>query len=235
MSDIEYKLKAQKPKDIESLPSLCRMEISVGQPYHEGTRFSLAMEWAKNNHDQTIIFLADTQQRYNIAYFENKSEEDALDISYQRGQEWVTRNKDVIVDTPTVSWNYFLNHPEFLNAKQAVHQLLQDNTKFKENLEHSAYDFCRRSNIPDSDKAQFIHMSKEYLIEEVAGLSINYQEYPGISAYPGSFSGLWAQFLDESPPKELEGLSNAHCVRLRFNRRKPTQSTGNKPASPSLS
>lgn len=220
MSDIRYKMRARKPKGFQDLPSLCRMEISIGQAYHEGEKLKLAMNWARNNYERTVILLGDTQQRFNIAFHDNLEINQALEVAYQRGQEWVNRNKSVIGDTEIVSWNYFLNHHKFISAKKAVFNLLETNSVFRTNLDEAVSDFYKRSSVPEHDRKRFMDASRQYLIEETAGLAIAYKEYPGFSAYPGSFFDMWGYFIGKDAPKELEGLTNAHCVRLCFNRRK---------------
>ena len=213
-------MRARKPKGFDELPSLCRMEISIGQPYHEGEKLRLALDWARNNYKQTIILLGDTQQRFNIAFREGLEINQALKVAYDRGIEWVDRNKSIIGDIEVISWNYFLNHPNFLNTKQAVLDLLDNGSEFQVNLEDAVLDFYERSGVSSSQRDEFMSISREYLIEETAGLAIAYKEYQGFSAYPGSFFDMWGCFIGKKTPKGLEGLSNAHCVRLCFNRRK---------------
>lgn len=216
---VTYKIRARKISSCEDLPSLCRMEISVGQDYHEGEKLKTAIDWAKNKFDRNVILLGDLPQRYNIAFDKDLEINQAASLSIKNGDEWLERNGHLLSGFEVYRWDYFLSHSDYSKVRSTVESLFDNHLQFRTSLMGSIDEIWKRKNLPESRKEEFYNISQTYLLEETAVFAMAYKMFKGISAYPGSFLELWSCFLNNAP-EGLEGLGNAHCIRLNFNRKR---------------
>jgi len=201
-----------------------RLEISVGQDYHEGEKFSCTIDWAKARFKNIVILCNDTLQRYNFSlnsqhdpqYFRKQTEQDGLN--------WLKRNKQSLAGIKVVHWDHWLDHPDFAYAIESARDTYRENNHFRSAVDQSISSVyerrLKRNLIKSRQKERFYQLSLDYLMEETACLALAYQSHPGISAYPGSFLEMWRMFVDRETPQALIGLSNSHCIRIDFARRK---------------
>jgi tRNA-dependent cyclodipeptide synthase len=203
-----------------------RMEISVGQPYHEGEKLVCTLKWANDRFDKVALLVNDTLQRYNLMFDEGLIEKEAQSRTFRAGDEWIRRNiKPIVKSRASIfRWNDWLASPDYNKSETAVKNLYQTNLEFRNNIEHAISEVWDRRTLKDPDlmprKEEFFENSRRYLLEETAVFSIIYKTIPGISAYPGSFHEMWAMFVDREVPGAPEGLKNSHCVRIDFRRNK---------------
>ncbi len=175
-----------------------RFHVSVGQSYHEGSKFAATMEWATQHFDKIIICVNDTLQRHNLI-FEGKTPEEAFEEGYRLGSEWVERNTPYIsaamqnVDNvSSLRWETWHKHPEFEGELEHVNQLYNRDPFIKEEIDKEAEAFWKRRQASNGHtdsfkKAQFIAHSIEYLKEECAIFRIMFREEPpAADVYPGS-------------------------------------------------
>ncbi len=201
-----------------------RLEISVGQDYHEGEKFSCTIDWAKARFRNIVVLCNDTLQRYNFSlnsqhdpeYFHKQTEQDGLD--------WLERNQQSLTGTKVIHWDHWLTHSEFDSALKCARDTYRENTHFKSAVDQSISSVyerrIKRNLIEPHQKDRFHKLSLDYLMEETACLALAYKSHPGISAYPGSFLEMWRMFVDQETPQALIGLSNSHCIRIDFAKRK---------------
>lgn len=208
--------------------STVRLEISVGQAYHEGEKLECAIKWAKARFAEIIILCNDTLQRYNLAIQFGGHPNKYLAQTYAAGTEWIAQNKGPLKNTTIIRWEDWRNLPRFANAVSQARDLYRENQRFNSAVNTSISEvFTRRLSkglIRMEDQEKFRSLSLDYLMEETAGLAIAYETFPGISAYPGTFLEMWRMFIDTQIEGELKGLSNAHCLRIDFDRKKPNPS-----------
>ncbi|MBL8638783.1 MAG: hypothetical protein JNK24_00355 [Alphaproteobacteria bacterium] len=200
-----------------------RMEISLGQQYHESDKLSCAVEWVKNRFQNIVVLCNDTLQRYNYAILQNNDPENFHGLTQENGIEWVTRNKKALENLKVIHWNHWLSQAEFDTTLAAVQTTYVENSIFKkavdESLETVYSRWSRRGFISQGSRLRFLELSHRYIMEETAGLALAYKAYPGISAYPGSFLEMWRMFVGKDIKGPLQGLSNSHCIRIDFERR----------------
>lgn len=204
-----------------------RLEISVGQNYHEGEKLACTINWAKSRFDKVVILCNDTLQRYNFALQgKDHSPEDFLDHTRSMGSQWIERNQGSLLNVSIARWDDWINLPQFHDALNDAWSLYRDNPQFQIAVNHSISEVYKRKLskglINQDQQDRFQNLSLDYLMEETAGLALAYESIPGVSAYPGSFLEMWRMFVGKPIEGHLKGLSNAHCIRIDFDRRNHT-------------
>lgn len=219
MSDIEYKLRARSKWDWRSFDTV-RMEISIGQPYHEGAKLALAMQWARENFSRVVIIIGDSPQRYNLMFRTGFAEPNAERLARGAGDAWIERNRDLLEGIEITRWNEWKADPAYVQNRAAISQLYQGNDEFRQSIHGAIDEFVERRSMGENDRKRFFVLSEQYLLEETAVFATAYSALGGISAYPGDFLKLWEMFIGLDDPTIPAGLTKAHCVRLAFNRMK---------------
>ncbi|MEC9245487.1 MAG: tRNA-dependent cyclodipeptide synthase [Pseudomonadota bacterium] len=219
MSDIEYKLRARSKWDWRSFDTV-RMEISIGQPYHEGAKLALAMNWARENFRRVVVIIGDSPQRYNLMFRTGFAETNAERLARGAGDAWIERNQILLHGIEITRWNEWKADLAYLPNRAAISQLYQANAEFRQSIHGAIQEFIERRSMGENDRKRFFVLSEQYLLEETAVFATAYGALGGISAYPGDFLKLWEMFIDLDDPSIPVGLTKAHCVRLAFNRMK---------------
>lgn len=167
-SDISNKNKNEYTKKTKVL----LMPISVGQDYHELDKLLESMKLiTKNFTDITLIkiVIVDLAQKYHLAIKNNTSPEKMLYQSKKNGLSWKesyahlikARFKNVTVEFST--WNEWLNHEDYKQAKQQIDALYNEKINFKNHLENDVLEFERR--YYNREKRRFTDAEKEYCRE----------------------------------------------------------------------
>ena len=219
MSVISYKIRARSKwnwKDFDTV----RMEISVGQEYHEGEKLRLTMDWARENFKHKVLILGDTTQRFNTMFKTACSEEEAVKITRRLGDEWLERNKSHLYDIQITRWDDWKSHPDYEETYAAVCKLYDTHKPFHLALLNASQEYWLRQNLPEKEKERFFMLSKQYLLEETAIFAVAYGEIGGISAYPGSYLELWEMFIGQTSQDFPKGLSKGYWARLSFTKKK---------------
>ncbi len=219
MSVISYKVRARGKWDWREFDTV-RLEISVGQPYHEGGKLKAATDWAKENFKNKVLILGDAPQRYNMMFTQGISEDEAYKLSLKTGDEWLERNKEFLNDIKITRWDEWKAHADYKETYKQVIKIYNTNKQFYTALQNAISEIWIRRYIDKYDKKAFFAMSEEYLLEETSVFAVAYYTIGGISAYPGDFLELWEMFIEAEGEETPKGLKNAHCTRLCFQRKK---------------
>lgn len=218
MSDIDYKLRWYSPWKQEGFDTV-RLEISVGQEYHEGNKLKVATAWAKRNFPRVVAIVGDSIQGYNFAISRGIDLQSACRAARLKGDEWLDRNSEALKGVEITRWDDWLNHSEYSSNHKAINSLYHKNAEFREHIDETIESFRLRRQAAGESGERFTDLSRQFLLEETAVFSIAYKELRGISAYPGSFLKTWEIFLNKDIEGALEGLKNAHWGRIQFRRK----------------
>ncbi len=188
-----YKVKPKHGENWQEFDHV-RLQISVGQEYHEGDKLKACIEWALCRFDKITICLNDTLQASSIAFSERLSINDALKKSIKMGDDWLKRNGDILKDSKinVVRWDYWINHPDYADIYSELDYVYRINDEFCKGLEDNITSFwIRRSeSMPDiytKDRYPFFYKSsKKYLLEEGAAFILMNRLQKGLDVYPGS-------------------------------------------------
>lgn len=186
----EYKIRVVKNElgDFENV----RLQISVGQPYHEGSKFYATALWASQNFKSISVNLCDTLQRHNLMYH-GYTPFAAFDKSLTLGKEWLDRNGNalrLISGLKITHWEDWKTRAEWPSALDKTRYLYERDPVFFDLVEKSASLFWDRrlgkEGYPENRKGAFYVASRDYILEEIAVSMV--MSAPNIAEiYPGTF------------------------------------------------
>ena len=171
-----------------------RLQISVGQEYHEAEKFMATMEWVKHRFDKVIICVNDTLQRHNACFAEGIDEKKAFVKADRAGQHWVMRNAEYIKSLPDyqiIRWEEWRNRADYKPQLDEIKKLYMANEHVRNLINETIEEFWARcvKREPDIDPKRFkdfAHHSRTYLLEETAIFFLMYKEQKAADIYPGS-------------------------------------------------
>lgn len=145
--------------------------ISVGQLYHEGSKF-LATIALINKYPfvQCDIVMADTLQRFN--HYGRMSEQEARILSKKSGDDWLKRNDSALsifkIKHKIIRWDELLLHPDYNDLKKCILKEYQINSTYTLALHSNVETYIERlqSLNPGCDVKNLFKFGVEYLIEE---------------------------------------------------------------------
>lgn len=195
-----------------------RLQISVGQEYHEGEQLEATLKWASSNFEKVQVCVNDTLQRHNLIFL-GASEEEAFKVSESLGREWVERNYRTLMSFPNVEivrWEQWRNLDECEdNLKTMVHSY-QTDTAFKHSVDKEAKSFWERAKrnkgYEDTDFDRFTTHTRDYLLEECGVFLSMFKDMDAADIYPGSTL---------LPCSLLKGMGAYGFTRIDFKHHKP--------------
>jgi tRNA-dependent cyclodipeptide synthase len=169
-----------------------RLQISVGQEYHEGEQLKATLEWASSNFEKVQVCVNDTLQRHNLI-FEGMNENEAFEVSETLGREWIERNHNLLKSFPNVEvkrWEQWRNHRDhYKNLRDMIYSY-ENGKHFKMSVNQEAGSFWERAKrnkgYQDQDFESFTHHTRDYLLEECAVFSTMFRDMEAADIYPGS-------------------------------------------------
>jgi len=220
MSGFNYKARARGKWDWRSFDTV-RLEISVGQEYHEGDKLRAAMDWARKSFKKRVLIVGDAPQRYNMMFEQKISERAAYDIAIGAGTAWIERNKQFLHDMEITRWDQWREHASYSVVQKQVTDLYNTDDDFHRTLQGAISGvWLRRYAGGTHDKDEFYALSEQFLLEETSVFAVAYEAIGGISAYPGDFLKTWDLFIDASGDRIPPGLRKAHCARIYFEKKR---------------
>lgn len=171
-----------------------RLNISVGQPYHEGEKLHATTGWIRGRFNACVLNVCDTLQRHNMGG-------DAHAARVQ-GDAWLERNGADLSTLPQLKitrWDDWTSQTDYIRSLDTVMRLYAEDSTFREAVEEAVR--------PESPEA-----SRRYILEETAvGMVMARDRVADI--YPGSFLPLW----DVLKGRNLPVLQS--MTRLNFRRK----------------
>lgn len=189
-----------------------RLQISVGQPYHESAELAATIRWALSNFQRVQICVNDTLQRHNFE-FEGLNQEDAYAKSEATGREWVERNAELIRSPriEIIRWEQWRREPEYQSNLERIKDLYDRSDDFQEAIRQEIDNFWerRKKNYSSDEETynRFARHSKEYLLEECAVFLQMFARDQAADIYPGSTL---------LPCSQLKGMGKYGFTRIDF-------------------
>lgn len=205
-----------------------RLQISVGQDYHEGGKLSATAEWSKHRFKKVFFCVNDTLQRFNIMFERSLDEAAAEKKSSILGKEWVARNMPVIKGVPQaqiVTWNEWKAKPAYPKGFLQTEWLYVNNEEFRRAIDRNIEEIWKRRENTDpafykkGGYDNFFVLSKRYLLEEMAAFALMYDTEEAIDIYPGTTLFAATLFRGRNIEGAPQGLGKGHFCRIDFDRR----------------
>jgi hypothetical protein len=172
--------------------SICSLAISVGQPAHEGDKFAATIDIINDTFGKCIIIIGDGLCRYIMSVKAHKNFAESHKAANILGKQWINRNKEIIdrliIPYKIIRWDYWLNHPLFVNAKRKIDSLYSNDDIFRGIVNNAAENFTKRDQKrPTStyyDYNKILNASVLYLQEECAAMLLWVTENIDFEIYP---------------------------------------------------
>lgn len=178
-----YKVKVLKPNNHRA-HRVGRLDISVGQPNHEGEKLAATVLWARERFQHVIISVADTLQRHNHMA-EGMPAVTALEHSRLMGDEWIARNNHLLAGCSVIRWDDRINHPLYPQFLERTQQAILNDKHLNRAMLSAADEFAKRSGLGVS------YHRHNYLVEELAVFDMLFGIEPASDIYPGSLLPFW--------------------------------------------
>lgn len=212
-----------KDKGLWQKHNIARLQISVGNPKHDGDKFFALAEWAAARFDHVVLIVSDTLQRHNIALQHKFDVEKAYDISLKQGDYWLAQNRkalDILPSKTITRWNDWINHPDYRDAYNALCALYANNANIRSTIDSKACEFAQR-RIEGCSESALLETSIQYILEEVPAFALMFRSERAIDVYPGDwFNGIFEVLRNINDIPFLNGFEKAECLRVDFVRNK---------------
>ena len=165
--------------------------VSMGGGHHSGEMLEAIVAWI-NHHgfEGGMIDISDTLNRYNYMR-DDIPELEAREISKRDGIKWELRNTETLskLDMPVklIHWDHWLQDDRFESYLHAFETAFNKNPVLKVALMQDIQRFYTRKfnqSLHERSSAD-IELSKRFYLEELAVLSIQFEDYPCVEIYPG--------------------------------------------------
>lgn len=205
----------------------CRLQVSVGQPYHEGEKFQATMNWVSERFENIILCVNDTLQRYNtLAENPALSEDQSAVLWNKMGSEWIERNSVYFSSATNCTiyrWDDWILSPEYEERHNQVMNFFSTNANFRSSIQKNVMDFWHRKAMKDGQHSiesqlSFIQQSERYLLEETAVFAMMFQKHNAVDIYPGTTLLPATLFRGNPVPGMPEGLDKGAFTRIDFGR-----------------
>ena len=193
-----------------------RLNVSVGQEYHEGNKMDAMCDWLNRNFDKIVINVCDTLQRHNIEASGIEPDR-AYRMAKANGDQWLERNKTYIgkiKHAKIIRWHEWMRDPKWDHSTEMIGDLIHTDQNFCQLLDNVLSDFWeKRAPKNDSLKNKFFIHSRRYILEETV-CSVVASQLDVVDVYPGTFLPLFDYLKSQGIPT-IENMT-----RINFKRRK---------------
>lgn len=207
--------------------SRCLVSISVGQAKHEGEKFKATLEKVDQCFSHCTIMVADTLQRFNFKMFHpHLSSNQARQMAYHAGDEWLMRNKEAIANLSIpyeiIRWDEWLAHSKFKLCKLLIDELYENNEAFRRSLHQAGSEFLLRLSAQGKilNQIEAYKQSLEFIKEECAVQVLMVKRQFDFELYP-SLRLLPVDFMHRLILKEKQQPQNMCLVGIEIKTVKP--------------
>lgn len=205
--------------------------ISVGQPYHEGSKFAALVDWINRQgfHSVRVAVNDGLQGWNNLA--DGVGGAKAFADAEAAGQQWIDRHNDRLQSFRAASvsvtrWRTWLDHPDYAQTESKLHELLADKDgSLAQVMRSDSQQILKRrtKRISVLRPDRFLECSLEYMREEIAVLALQHKDLARADIYPGTMLSCieWFRTTNQSLPPELEPLRHRYSCRIDFRKVTP--------------
>lgn len=206
---------------------ICRFCASIDSVQCSGENLKAIAQLINENFDQCYIVVADSLQRHNLP--SHLSEGQKKQLLQEAGDRWLLDNRPFFeacrLPVKVYRWNDWLLHPAFESHLYNLKQLYQSNPLFQAAVYQSVESYLSRKQ-PSGDLPQnAFSCGRNYILEELAFMSLAETEKPAVEIYPGSQIAARRFFRQQQMYKDFPALSAQPYIELRLLRSEAPQKT----------
>ena len=164
--------------------------ISVGARNHRGPYLKAIVKLLNDRAQQNgIINVADTLRRYTFMA-QGIPEEDAIKKAQAMGNQWVSENSHILTDLDAqwrmLRWDKFLKDPRFYDYLKRFDRALAVSDVLQNAINDDTMNFYKRIKGKTYKPSPLeLRCSTTFFIEELAVLSIQFEDHPAAQIYAG--------------------------------------------------
>lgn len=206
-----------------------RLQISVGQEYHEGAKLAALSSWCKHRFNKVVLCVNDTLQRFNLMFEKSIKEEKAKAETSKLGKEWAARAIPVISGIPNVQivhWEEWKAQEGFQKGRLSTEWLYANNNEFKDSIDKNVTSIWeRRAKAEPAVYTKerfdsFTSLSRQYLLEEITCFALMFEKEEAIDIYPGTTLFAATKFKGQTLKGAPSGMEKGHFCRVDFSKNK---------------
>lgn len=160
--------------------------VSVTSPNWQGEKFAAILEFAAANFETIRIDVTDALYRHNFMA-EGFKPDQALAQANALGALWLTQHQDILDASPVkpqiIRWAEWYKHSDYQNTLAGFQRAHAINEVLREAVYDDVMEFHRRKDSKPS--LAELEGGKNYLIEELAVITLQARELPCVKIYPG--------------------------------------------------
>jgi tRNA-dependent cyclodipeptide synthase len=198
----------------------CTLGVSVTSPNWQHDHFASILDFAAEHFKSIRIDVTDLLYRHNFMA-EGLPPALATARAGELGADWLERHRMLIEACPmkpdVIRWGQWYENPDYASLLDSFQTAYADSQIFQDAVEADVDGFFRRQGR-EPTPAERQH-SRDYLIEEVAVLSLQARDRRSIKLYPGdelACLNVVRRGLVEGAPR---GLEHEQFAKVRFHTR----------------
>jgi tRNA-dependent cyclodipeptide synthase len=197
--------------------------VSITSPNWQDEKFESILEFAAANFSTIRIDVTDALYRHNFMA-EGMREDQALAHANSMGALWLAQHADAISASPVkpviVRWAEWYKHPDYSAVLQKFQDVYDQNTNLQEAIHKDIIGFHSRKHAQPSS-TEYEH-SKNYLLEELAVITLQARELPSTRLYPGDQLNCLRVIAQGLIPEAPKGLELEQFAKIKFDKRDGT-------------
>lgn len=229
-------LKAKFRQSVRALSSddYFVLGVSLGSKNYEGEALRAVVEAINaTNLKKGVVDVSDTLARHTMMIVD-MTEQDAHRKTQKDGLDWVNRHKEILdgleADHSIIHWDHWLEDKRFSEYKKAFETAFRNDTRLKAAITKDIQNFYKRK----FNQAVIEHTNKDiqhsinYYLEELAVMSIQFEDFPGAQIYAGKELESLKLVRTKAIPNVPYGITQSKFYRLSISgdRISPSQKYG---------
>ncbi|TAH32677.1 MAG: tRNA-dependent cyclodipeptide synthase [Alphaproteobacteria bacterium] len=211
-----FEIKIKTSKNQIALYNRCVLGVSLDSNNHRGDRLAALVEWANDNFKDCIVDLTDTLHRYNHMADLKLSENDARLKAHIQGDQWLQESYHILsnfkIPYCILRWDAWKYNHKFIRYLHMFESAFAVDKNFREAVMYDVNLFLGRRKALGSPTTEQLCVT--YLLEELAGQSLLYEQFPAAEIYPGKQQKSFGLVRAGKVPNVPTGLQNSCFVSL---------------------
>ncbi len=236
MRDIDLKYRVRPRGGAEAQKTLngrCTLGISMGAHFHEQDKFFSTVLWVNQTFDSCTTLLCDTLQRFGTLEYFRGDLEGAEARSRQEGEEWISRNAGALqsftIPHKLMRWDDIRLDSAFSKRLEDILELYAESEEMQSLIQEDCLRFINNNPMPGVSESDRIVASRDFLLEEIAGLTLFAERFGPQEVYAGAKIKA-IEYLktcdDKRVPSSVHGMFS---IKIDFIKRKNLTTSSSQP------
>ncbi len=200
----------------------CTLGVSVTSPNWQAEHFASILEFAAEHFKTIRIDVTDRLYRHNFMALgqsgpEAEASADAL------GAEWIRQHQPFIdacpIEPNVIRWAEWYKHPDFDAVLEQVQRAHETSVVLRDAICRDTEEFFRRQGSEPTEADR--KYGRDYLLEEVAVLTLQARDRPSLKLYPGNELECLSVVRRGLVPEAPRGLEREQFAKVKFHTRGP--------------